>query len=327
MLVDTLSSSTTSTVDTSHDPGEPAHLSLFNTRRYHELNLDGSERYVRLDTLTADGRTVGSLAGVVDGPTFTSGHRAPFGGIDLVRDTETAAHLEQLIRGSLLSLDGLGVTTVNVRARADAYSASEPTIAFLALNLGFTITACELNFQIDLADHTSTDEYTATLKKPARKALRHSMALGCTAVDASTDAEWAAGYGVIERNRQSRERPMRLSFSYVLRIRDAFPGRVRMQTLYHGTRPVAASLVYRVAPGRDYVVAWGDDHRLEHSPMNALAYHVVDRSLADGVTLLDLGISSEQGRPNHGLIQFKQSIGARPSLRLDLSASTRRGPS
>lgn len=61
--------------------------------------------------------------------------------------------------------------------------------------------------------------------------------------------------------------------------------------------------------------------------MNALAYHVVDRSLADGVTLLDLGISSEQGRPNHGLIQFKQSIGARPSLRLDLSASTRRGPS
>ncbi len=327
MLVDERPSTTTSTIVASHDAGEPAHLSLFNTHRYHELNREGSQRYVRLDTVADDGRVVGSLAGVVDGQTFTSGHRAPFGGIDLVRDAETAANLEQLIRGSLRSLGMLGVTTVNVRARADCYTASEPTIQFLSLNLGFTVAACELNFQIELSDHTDTDGYVATLKKPARRALRHSIALSCTSIEASTDAEWAAGYGVIERNRRARERPMRLPFPYVLRVRDAFPGRVRMQILYHGTRPVAAALVYRIAPSRDYVVAWGDDHRLEHSPMNALAFHVVERSLTDSVTLLDLGISSEQGRPNHGLIQFKQSIGARPSLRLDLTARTGRGES
>jgi Acetyltransferase (GNAT) domain len=81
----------------------------------------------------------------------------------------------------------------------------------------------------------------------------------------------------------------------------------------------AAALVYRILPGRDVVQYWGDAHHaLARSPMNVLVHRLVERSLAEGVETIDLGISTDHGVPNQGLIQFKQSVLARPSLRPEL---------
>ncbi len=67
---------------------------------------------------------------------------------------------------------------------------------------------------------------------------------------------------------------------------------------------------------------WGDaGHALPRSPMNLLALRLVEIALADGRPTLDLGISSVDGVPDQGLIQFKRSVLARESLRLDLVRS------
>jgi hypothetical protein len=52
--------------------------------------------------------------------------------------------------------------------------------------------------------------------------------------------------------------------------------------------------------------------------MNVLAHALVERAIGEGVRSLDIGTSSVPGVPDQGLIQFKRSIGARESLRLDL---------
>jgi hypothetical protein len=53
--------------------------------------------------------------------------------------------------------------------------------------------------------------------------------------------------------------------------------------------------------------------------MNLLVHAVVEHSIASGAATVDIGISSEDGVPNHGLIQFKRSVGCRiePRLRLE----------
>ena len=132
------------------------------------------------------------------------------------------------------------------------------------------------------------------------------------------------GYEVLRRNRVDRGRPMRLGLDYV-RACDAFPGRVRLILVESAERTVAAALVYRVTAGHDLVQYWGDAlHDLPVSPMNLLVAAVVEHALAGGASFVDIGISTEDGVPNHGLLQFKRSVGCileplsscpRPSVR------------
>lgn len=303
-------------------PPASDHLSLFNRSEFHRLNLSPGQRVARFDHV-ADGRLVGSLTGVVDGNELVSGYSAPFGGPDLVRDSETATNVFAVLTDALEQATADGITTVRVKVRPDFYSAAEEAVQFALLNLGFVVEACELNFHFDLAGFGTVDDYVARLKPPARRALKHAIGEPFSLSEAASDDEWAIAYGILDRNRRAKGRSLRLSLDYVRRARDTFPGRIRMFTLNHNDLPCAAALVYRVRPRRDLVVYWGDaDHELPRSPMNVLVKSLVGLEIDDGVLTLDVGISSVEGVADQGLIQFKESVGARPRLRLDLVRRT-----
>jgi hypothetical protein len=294
------------------------HLLLFNTDAFHALNLRPGQRVRRVDH-EVDGRLVGSLVGVLDDRGFRSGHSAPFGGPDLAREGEAAATVSDALAAMVARLDEEGVGAIRVRARPAFYSPAEPAVHFALLNLGFAVEACELNLHIDLAPLRDADDYVAALRPPARRAVKHALREPFELREALDDGLWARGYAVLERNRAAKGRRLALSLGYTRAVRDAFPGRVRMWVLEHAGAACAAALVYRVAPARELVVYWGDaDHALPRSPMNALALRLVERVLGEGALSLDLGVSSVAGVPDQGLIQFKRSVLARESLRLDL---------
>ena len=284
------------------------------------MNLSPGLRTARYDAFD-DGRLLGSLCGVIDGSELISGYSAPFGGPDLVRQSETATGVLALLKEAVEQARAEGLTTVRVKAKPDFYSGSEVEVQFAMLNLGFTVEASELNFHFDLTGLAAVDDYVARLKPQARRALKHAADEPFTFTEAATDDEWAVAYGILDRNRRAKGRQLRLSRDYVIAARDTFPGQIRMHVLAHDGRPVAAALVYRVLPRHDLVVYWGDaDHELPRSPMNVLVRELVGHEIAAGVATLDVGISSVAGVPDQGLIQFKESVGARSSLRLDLVA-------
>jgi len=294
------------------------HLALFSTPEFHALNLRPGQRLCRLDH-EADGRLVGSLVGVLDGDVFHSGHSAPFGGPDFVRDAETTGNVVATLASAVARLGEDGARTIRVTARPAHHSAAETAVQFALLNLGFVVEGCELSFHIDLTPFAGVDDYVAALRSPARRAVRHAQAEPFALVPALDEASWERGYDLLAANRAGKGRTLALSLDYTRRARDTFPGRVRMFALEHAGAPCAAALVYRVAPGRELVVYWGDaDHDLPRSPMNALAHRMVGQALADGARVLDLGPSSVGGVADPGLIQFKRSVLARESLRLDL---------
>jgi hypothetical protein len=181
---------------------------------------------------------------------------------------------------------------------------------------------CELNLHIDLEGVADADDYVSRLRSPARRALRHAADEPFAFAQARTEADWARAYALLAENRRAKGRRLALSLDYVRRVRDALPGRVRAFLLSHGGWPCAAALLYQLAPGRELVVYWGDaGHALPRSPMNLLSLRLVEVALAEGSRTLDLGISSVEGVPDQGLIQFKRSLLARESLRLDLVRS------
>ena len=179
----------------------------------------------------------------------------------------------------------------------------------------------ELSYGIDLAAFGARADYRASLKAPARRALRHADEADWEHRLAVTDDEFAVGYEVIAANRAARGHPLRLSLDYLLRLRHDLGDRIRFFVLHHAGHPVASALLYRLRPDIELVEYWGDHHDLPRSPMNRLAEEVCGQAIDEGIRLVDLGISSVDGEPNHGLIQFKQSIGATAELRLDLEGT------
>lgn len=297
-------------------------LNLFATETYNRRNLGLDDTYVRIDHHD-EGRLIGSFAGVLTDRTFWSGFSAPFCGPDIVRDRETPRNVQALVDHALEELRARGVERVRVKARPASYSASETYVLHALMHRGLRVVSSELSYGIDVSPFDTGAAYRASLKAPARRALRHAEREPFQYRLAATDGDFAVGYDLIAANRARRGYPLRLSLDYLLALRADFGDRIRFFTLHHDETPVAAALLYRLRPDIELVEYWGDHHDLDRSPMNRLAEEVCSRAIDEGVRLVDLGISSVDGEPNDGLIQFKQSIGANAELRLDLEGSLR----
>ncbi len=298
------------------------HLILFNTRAYNAFNLtDGSLRYHRIDHLADKGRLIGSFCGVIDGDCFTSGWRAPFGGPDFMRRSETVENVAGLIDHALADLRARGIRTVRVLCKPAFHGRTEIYITQALLQRGFAVETPELNYHIDLAPIASPEAYLAALASPARRAVNHALKEPFSFSEAISDRDIATAYNLLSANRARKNRSLRLSLDYLRNMQAAFPGNIRWFLLHHDATPVAAVLQYNITDQHAVIVYWGDDHNLKRSPMNLLAYRVFEQAMADGLVTVDVGISSVDGVPDPGLIHFKQSIGCRPELRLNLAGS------
>ena len=290
-----------------------SHLALWNTTAFVGLRPGGAERRVAVDHRTDDGRLVGTWAGVIEGGVWVSGWSAPFGGIDLCRDHETVGEVMALVDRGVDVARRFGCHRIEVRRKPPHWSSSEPYVEFALHQAGFYAVESDLNFVIDLER-----DWEPALRKQARRALAAAEALGLTVERLSADDEngWAEAYAVLRRNRVDKGRPMRLSLDYVRSMRDRFSPLVRMLVEREGDRVVAASLVYRVGRGRDVVQYWGDAcHDLPVTPMPIVVRASVADARASGATTLDIGISTDHGSPNVGLIQFKRAMGCRTEVR------------
>lgn len=282
------------------------------------MHLESHQQIFRSDHHDEAGRLIGSLVGIIENRTFTSGHRAPFGGIDLVRDWEPPERVASLVDHALDDLRHAGVKTAKIRCKPASWSVGEVVIQQALMQAGFAVEVAELSFSIDTRTTSSYDEYKAGLKKESRKALGKAESLGLVLDVLETDDDWQKAFELLVKNRGSKGRPMNMTWDYLNQVRKTFPNRIQMIAL-SAESMVAAALSYRVGPERDVVVRWGDsDHDLPYSPMYLLAGEVIGLSIKDGVKVIDLGIATEAGKPNPGLVQFKRAIGAAPELRLDL---------
>lgn len=290
---------------------------LFNTDAFYALRGETAWHEVLVDDA---GNVLGDLTFSTSGG--VSGWSAPFGGPDWRREYWRP----EQIRDGLQRVIGRALW---IRCKPPSYGENEAATVQALLADGWLVKSAELNYWIPVP--ATIDEYEASLSRQARAAIDHgSEDLGLETVELGPKADllWLRAYQVLRDNREAKGRKISLDFEYVLAIRDAFPGLVRMLVALTGDGQsyahdvVAAALVYRVGAGRDVVQFWGDDPeaKLKWSPMNLLVRDTVQHCIQTGARVLDLGISTEDGVPNGGLCRFKRSVGARAEARLVLGA-------
>lgn len=280
----------------------PKPSTAFGSAAFNMLNSAKVSRIEFLAALDADRRPVmGMIAGLRDG-IWRSPFSAPMAALSWNRDVSLA-------------------TVGSFFTRTKEYLAPHPLRlvlppAFVAPQMLASITGITANMSssvtFDYNYHYNlslTPDFEKHLKPKARNKYHQAQKSDFT----FESVDICRAYAVITANRTTKGYYLAMTLadleatSSIIDI-DAF-------ILRHDDTDVAAAIVYRVASGIAHVVYWGDIPGFEHlRPMNILPYHIFTYYHALGFTNVNIGTSSTDGIPNHGLCSFKESLGCTLSL-------------
>ena len=168
---------------------------------------------------------------------------------------------------------------------------------------GYTISSIDLNhvFKTSLFNEKYMDIIHGNARNKLKLALKQNFVFQKT-------EDIGLVYGIISKNRQVRGFPLRMTLEQVEETiqtvkYDAFV--VALNQDY-----IASALVYHVANKIVQVIYWGDIPEFSiMKTMNFLSYKVFEFYKNTGIEIIDIGTSTENGIPNYGLCDFKESIG------------------
>lgn len=165
----------------------------------------------------------------------------------------------------------------------------------------------DLNYHFDLS---LFPRYEEVIKRSAKEKLHNFEKAGFefTRLDGNSDSDIERAYAVISANRKEHGYPLRMTMQAVKDTVKIISADFFVMT-YEG-KDVAAAQVFHVAKGIAQVVYWGDLRAYSQlRTMNGLACNIFSYYHSRGLKLLDIGPATVDGVPNHGLCEFKESIG------------------
>lgn len=184
----------------------------------------------------------------------------------------------------------------------------------ILLRHGFQITAPDLNYIIPVSELA----FDKIVNYACLKKLKQIATANLT-VRELVLAEFEQGHRIICENRERKGRRFSMDWSSIQKMQQAFPEAFRMMGAFEGELLRAAGIFIQINAKTIYVFAWGDDGVLSQlTPTTLLAKHLYEYCQQHNFKWLDLGISTEAGIPNLGLINYKLSLGAQASLKLTM---------
>jgi hypothetical protein len=178
---------------------------------------------------------------------------------------------------------------------------------------GAAIDHLDLNYQFEVERFAV---YENIIERSARKNLHNSMKTDFTfmQLDSDKESDVLRAYEVIRKNREARGFPLRMSAQAVLDTvkivhADFF-------VMSHDGIDMAAAQVFHVTDDVCQVVYWGDiPEYADLRVMNFFTYKIFEHYYNQGLKILDIGPSTEDGVPNYGLCEFKENIGCTVSTK------------
>lgn len=285
------------------------HPHIYNSAEFSELNRYKADRLYYL--LFEDSKTRFGIVLGDDGERLLSPFSASFGGFSTSKHqsvmlTDEAARLLKSFGESLHK-------KVIVTLPPTIYEASQPVRSISSLSREGRIRHIDINYHFDT---TLFPDYENIIERNARKNLHKALKepFAFTHIRDNDDEGIIRAYNVIKANREEHGYPLRMSAEDVLMTVKTIPADFFILT--HSGHDVAAAQVFHVADDICQVIYWGNIGSYNSlRPMNILAYRIFGFYHDKGVRILDIGPSTEQGTPNYGLCDFKESIGCSTSCK------------
>ena len=253
---------------------------------------------------------IGLAAGIKDG-VFNTSFSSPFGGFHYRKESIQVSAIEQFLEQLTNYFENNEIEKANLSLPPALYQESfNAKIINAFIRLGFTMQLPEITSWIELRhfnevfSHRNSREYY-------QQSLKNNLRF-CTITD-SADKE--AAFEIIRENRMRFGRPIYMSFDDILHMEEIWPVDFFGINDSDGAM-VASGIFYQFPRQIAYAVFWADTE--QGRPLRAmdfLSFNLLSHYSSAGFEYIDLGISTESGIPNEGLLRFKETHEAVSSLR------------
>lgn len=290
---------------------------LFNEPEYFGIHAESpNDIYAQL-VRQSDEKVFLTIAiyEVSDG-VFLSPKRGTFGGLGL-NGKVRFAKVEKFI--SLLSnfLKSRGAKSLRINSAPVSHGLAWFSIMFNVLRRqGFILESHELNFDMIVDDQSFLERIDHGNTKRIRKSIRNGFI--CEKTDHKRLDEV---YEVIKESRSRLGVDVSMSFLQLETMLTLFPEKIHLFSVDRDSSRssmVAAAVCMTLDESIMYVFYWGDRADVStYSPIALLASKIYEFCQENNISLLDAGISTIDGEPNYGLMQFKHNLGFSESLKAD----------
>lgn len=285
----------------------------FISDRFLELNSYKCDRVVRIAEnrpKTALGLTAGLRNGILYSP-----FSAPFGGFHFRNELVYTGEIDEFLNALKEYMNDSDFNGIEIILPPDLYHATFNAKTINALiRGGYSSALPEITSWIDLQYFSGEFD-----QKNSREYYRQAVRNGLSFEKINDIVEMQSAYDLICHNRQRFSRPIFMTFNEIMNTGTLWPVDFFKVTTKDGYM-VASAILYQNRKDICYAVFWGDNEigrplrAFDFLALNLWNYY---RNL--GYRYIDLGISTESGYPNDGLLRFKESHNAVSSLRFRFS--------
>jgi len=281
----------------------------FISEKFISLNAHKVDRIVRL-VQNADKVQVGLAAGI-KGNVLHAPFSAPFGGFHCKGENIYASVIDSFIKDLIAFAEAEKITEMVITLAPDIYSQNSNAKFINALSrFGFRMGLPDIFNFVNLKDFNNSYSHNAS-----RTYYNQAVAKQLHFCEATSMDEWQVIYAIVVENRVRMGRRIHMTFDDILKTSTIFPTDYFKVTNSIG-EIVAGAIMYRAHEEIAHAVFWGDalagrnDRAMDFLIFNLWSYYK-----AAGFKYIDLGISTEEGSPNEGLLRFKETHECISSLR------------
>lgn len=290
-----------------------ADVNPFISQRFIELNQSKTERIICLID-DPEKTLMGLVAGVEQG-ILKSPFSAPFGGFHFRNDNIYSGRVDSFLESLKEYITRRELEGIDLTLPPDIYHQT-----FNAKVVNALIRAGYNQLIPDITNWVELDRFSDTFgQKNSREYYRQAVRNGLSFTPTDDHEEMGEIYELIRLNREKFGRPIFMTLDDILKTGDLWPvDFLKVNTPDNSL--VASAIFYRLNADIAYAVFWGDND--EGRPLRAmdfLVFHLFSFYKNKGFSYIDLGISTENGIPNEGLLRFKESHDALSSVRYRFS--------
>jgi hypothetical protein len=281
----------------------------FISEPFIELNKSKTQKIVRLVEDTQK-PPLGLIAGLKN-DVLHSPFSAPFGGFHFRKEIMYISEIDRYINSLKEYIISEGIKGVEITLPPDIYHTTfnAKTVSSLIRNgfsqelPGITNWVNLQQFEGEFKQRNSREYY--------RQAVRNNLSFSIT-----TDIEdKKVIYELIHNNRAKFGRPIYMTLEDILDTGKLWPVDF-FKVTGDGDTLMASAIFYRSHPDICHAVFWGDnDTGRPLRAMDYLIFNLWTYYKESGYKYIDLGVSTESGQPNEGLLRFKESHEATSALK------------
>jgi len=232
--------------------------------------------------------------------------KSPFGGFEYHSSVDTDVLLD-FIRYIEIELIKIGICKVKITVPPEIYSDSGTTnIIGVLTDSNYKVVVSDVNHFVGLDEIEGIKQLHPMERRNFRKTLAKNYKWKLESNDNLPEV-----YSFIERYREQQSLKVNILYSDLVRSFKAFPGKYRIMSIRHLGYLAAVTITVEVSKDILYNYLPASDKKFKQdSPMVFLLVNLYKYAKSLNYQILDLGLSSVNGKIQTGLAEFKERMGA-----------------